>query len=154
MSKIAFERKLNSDGTENPKYVDLLEEDKPISGQKFVCVSFVSPDNILKRKELYLFTEFLKHFDFTKSVQKFSQFLNFLAYKYNLNFDKLMNDFQEYTKSEKDTFDYDNILNEYKNFLDVNEERLEKEFNIENNFQTSTRGLKIRGSFSSLEELN
>jgi hypothetical protein len=152
MSKIAFERKLNSDGTENPKYVDLLEEDKPISGQKFACVSFVSPDNILKRKELYLFKEFLKHFDFTKSVQKFSQFLNFLAYKYNLNFDKLMNDFQEYTKSEKDTFDYDNILNEYKNFLDVNEERLEKDFNVENNFQTSTRGLKIRGSFSSLEE--
>ena len=55
MSKIAFERKLNSDGTENPKYVDLLEEDKPISGQKFVCVSFVSPDNILKKKNcIYL----------------------------------------------------------------------------------------------------
>ena len=52
-----FERKLKSNGTENPKYVDLLEEDKPISGQKFVCVSFVSPENILKRKELYLFKE-------------------------------------------------------------------------------------------------
>ena len=35
-----FTRKLNDDGTVNPKYVDLLEEDKPISGQKFVCVSF------------------------------------------------------------------------------------------------------------------
>ena len=26
----------NVDGSSNPKYVDLLEEDKPISGQKFV----------------------------------------------------------------------------------------------------------------------
>ena len=26
---------------DDPTYVDLLEEDKPISGQKFVCVSFV-----------------------------------------------------------------------------------------------------------------
>ena len=147
-----FERKLKSNGTENPKYVDLLEEDKPISGQKFVCVSFVSPENILKRKELYLFKEFLKHFDFSKSVQKFTQFLNFISYKHNLNFDKLMADFQEYTKSEKDTFDYNNISDEYKNFLDVNEERLENEFNVENNFQTSTRGLKIRGSFSTQEE--
>ena len=30
------------------KYVDLLEEDKPIAGQKFACISFVSPENILK----------------------------------------------------------------------------------------------------------
>ena len=47
---VAFTRKLNSDGANNPKYVDLLEEDKPISGQKFVCVSFVSPENILMQK--------------------------------------------------------------------------------------------------------
>jgi nicotinamidase-related amidase len=31
--------------------LDLLEEDKPIAGQKFVCVSFVSPEKILKQKE-------------------------------------------------------------------------------------------------------
>ena len=40
-------------------YVDLLEEDKPIAGQKFVCVSFVSPEKIIKNKELYYFQEFL-----------------------------------------------------------------------------------------------
>ena len=27
----------NNDGSINTRYVDLLEEDKPISGQKFVC---------------------------------------------------------------------------------------------------------------------
>ena len=46
MSKNGCTYRQNSDGTANPKYVDLLEEDKPISGQKFVCVSFVSPENI------------------------------------------------------------------------------------------------------------
>ena len=30
--------------SENPKYVDVLEEDKPLAGQKFVCVSFLSPE--------------------------------------------------------------------------------------------------------------
>ena len=54
------------DGKENPKYVDLLEEDKPIAGQKFVCVSFVSPEKIIKNKELYYFQEFLKTWDFNK----------------------------------------------------------------------------------------
>ena len=49
------------------KLVDLLEEDKPIAGQKFVCVSFVSPDKILKDKNMFLFQEFLKSWDFNKS---------------------------------------------------------------------------------------
>ena len=52
MSKDGCIHRLNSDGSVNPKYVDLLEEDKPISGQKFVCVSFVSPENILKKNEI------------------------------------------------------------------------------------------------------
>ena len=51
--KSNYQKQLNSDGTKNPKYVDLLEEDKPISGQKFVCVSFVSPENILMQKNYY-----------------------------------------------------------------------------------------------------
>ena len=39
------------DGRPNPKYVDVLEEDKPIAGQKYACVSFLSPEKILKKKE-------------------------------------------------------------------------------------------------------
>ena len=142
----------NLDGSPNPKYVDLLEEDKPISGQKFVCVSFVSPENILKQKNHFLFQEFLKHYDFTKSVQKFTQFLNFVSYKHSINFDDVMKDFQEYTKSEKDTFTTNYVADEYKNFLDANEERLDDEFNTAHAFQTSTRGLKVRGTYSTQEE--
>ena len=142
----------NLDGSPNPKYVDLLEEDKPISGQKFVCVSFVSPENILKQKNHFLFQEFLKHYDFTKSVQKFTQFLNFVSYKHSINFDDVMKDFQEYTKTEKETFTTNYVADEYKNFLDANEERLEDEFNTAHAFQTSTRGLKVRGTYSTQEE--
>lgn len=49
----AYERKTLPNGKPNPRYVDLLEEDKAIAGQKFVCVSFVSPENILKQKEIF-----------------------------------------------------------------------------------------------------
>ena len=35
--------------------VDLLDEDEPIPQQKFVCISFISPEKIIKKKEdLYL----------------------------------------------------------------------------------------------------
>ena len=153
MSKInGFERKKMLNGDDNPKYIDLLDEDKAIAGQKFACVSFVTPDDLLKQKDLFFFQHFLKHWDFTKSVQKFTQFLNFLSFKYNLNFDKIMEDFQEYTKSEKDEVTYSTIRDDYKNFLDAKEDDLEKEFNSEVDFQTNTRGVKIRGCFPTQQE--
>ena len=152
MADLAFTRKTNPDGTVNQKYVDLLEEDKAISGQKFVCVSFVSPEKVLTQKNHFFFSEFLKHYDFSKSVKKFHQYLNFISFKYNIKMDHLMDDFQEYVKSEKDTFDIDEIKNEYKNFMDANEESLDDEFGKINNFQTSVRGIKVRGSYSTQEE--
>ena len=152
MAKSGCDYKKNPDGSTNINYVDLLEEDKPISGQKFCCVSFISPENILKQKNHFFFEEFLKHYDFSKSVQKFTQFLNFLSFKYSFDFDNVMKDFQEYMKSEKETFSNNSIRDEYKNFLDANEERLEKEFNIAHDFQTSVRGFKNRGNYSTQEE--
>ena len=150
--KNGCEYRTDSKGTINTKYVDLLEEDKPISGQKFVCVSFVSPENILKQKNHFFFQEFLKHYDFSKSVQKFSRFLNFVGYKYNLDFDKIMEDFQEFLQSEKDEFPKNYVSDEYKNFLDQNEERLEDDFSKVYEFQTNIRGLKVRGVYSTQAE--
>ena len=42
------------DGNDNPKYIDLLDVDKPIAAQNFVCLSFISPEKTLKQKEIYL----------------------------------------------------------------------------------------------------
>jgi hypothetical protein len=149
--KSGFERK-QVNGKNNPKYVDLLEEDKPIAGQKFVCVSFVSPENILKQKNVFFFEEFLKKWEFNKSMEKFLQFLNFLSYKYNISFEDVSNDFKEFVKEEKDTLAKTTMEDEYKTFMDTNEAEFEKEFNRAHNFQTSTRGLKIRGSYPTMEE--
>jgi hypothetical protein len=149
--KTGFERKQNN-GKKNPKYVDLLEEDKPISGQKFVCISFVSPENILKQKNIYLFEEFLKKWEFNKSMEKFIQFLNFVSYKYNISFDDVSNDFKEFVKEEKDSLTKSSMEDDYKTFLDNHEDELDKEFNRQHNFQTTTRGLKIRGSYGTMEE--
>lgn len=135
-----------------PTYVDLLDEDKPIPGQKFVCVSFVSPEKILKKKELYMMEEFVKSWDMAKSMQKFQGFISFLTFKYNLNNDNIMNDYQDFIKEERSDLDKFTIEDDYKNFLDLQEEELEKKFNVEHKFQTSTRGMKVRGVYSTQEE--
>ena len=149
--KAGFERK-QVNGKPNPKYVDLLEEDKPIAGQKFVCVSFCSPEKVLKEKAVFFFEEFLKKWEFNKSMEKFLQFLNFVSYKYNLSFDDISNDFKDYVKEEKETLAKVGIEDEYKTFIDNNEDELQKQFDIAHSFQTNTRGLKIRGSYPTQEE--
>ena len=149
--KSGFERK-EVNGKTNPKYVDLLEEDKPIAGQKFVCVSFCSPEEILKKKEMFFFEEFLKKWDLNKSMEKFIQFLNFVSFKYNVSFDNISNDFREFVKEEKDNLTKTSFEDDYKTFMDNNETDLQKQFDIAHNFQTSTRGIKIRGSYPTQEE--
>jgi hypothetical protein len=141
------------DGKENPKYVDLLEEDKPIAGQKFVCLSFVSPEHIIKQKDHFLFEEFIKQWDFKKSMEKFTQFLNFVSFKYSISFDKLTTDFQDFNKEEGAALaKASTISDDYKTFIDNNEEVLDQLFGEQHNFQTSVRGIKVRGVFSTQGE--
>ena len=149
--KVGFERK-QVNGKNNTKYIDLLEEDKPISGQKFVCMSFCSPEKILKQKEIFFFEEFLKTWEFNKSMDKFLQFINFISYKYNMSFDDLTKDFKEFVEEEKNNLAKSNLTDDYKTYIDNNEDELQKKFDIENSFQTNTRGLKIRGSYPTQEE--
>jgi predicted RNA-binding protein YlxR (DUF448 family) len=149
--KSGFERKQKG-GKINPKYVDLLEEDKQIAGQKFVCVSFCSPEKILKEKEIFFFEEFLKKWDLNKSMEKFVQFLNFISFKYNVSFDDISSDLKDFVKEEKENLNKTSMQDDFKTFVDNNEDELQKKFDIAHNFQTSTRGLKIRGSYPTQEE--
>ena len=150
--KSSYEKKSKKDGTPNPKYIDLLEVDKPIAGQSFGCFSFISPENILKQREMFFFEEFLKKWDMNKSMEKFHQFLNFVSYKYKLNFEDIIKDFESFVKEERELIVNSSIEDDYKTFLDREEEDLEKKFSVKYNFQTSVRGFKARGNFASQEE--
>ena len=59
---------------------------------------------------------------------------------------------REFVKDEKDTINQSTFADDYKTFIDKNEEELEKSFGITYNFQTHTRGLKVRGIYPSMEE--
>ena len=123
---------------------DELETDPEINGHKFVGISFLSPEKILKKREIFYFEKFVNTWDFNKSMKKFNDFLHFASDKFNLKIDVLLNDYQEFLKEEEPSLRAESILEDYKSFLDLNEERLAEQFNKENQFQTSVRGLKIR----------
>ena len=137
---------------DDPKYVDLLDEDQAIAGQKFACLSFVSPEKILRQKEVFFIEQFVKQYDLNKSLEKFTQFLNFLSFKYKLDFENLTKDLQEFTLEEKDKIQTTTVYDEYKTYIDNHEEVLETSFKEEHTFETSTRGLKVRGCFPTQQE--
>ena len=111
---------------------DFLEVDPKIPGQNFVCLSFVSPDRVLKQKETHFMTKFIEH---------------------------LFNGEDQYTMDMKDKMmnkeikvDYDTIKNFYEDWLFTRKEKMESEFYEQNEFRTTMRGLKIRGTYDTHKE--
>jgi hypothetical protein len=150
MSK--FERKNLKNGKPNPKYIDVLDEDPPIAGQKFMCISFISPEKILKKREMFLFEKFVEGWDFTKSMEKFMDFIHFISFKYHLKIETLNEDFLEFVKDEKSKLLEHSIEDDFQNFLDKREQDLTAQFNKEHEFQTSVRGVNLRCVTATQEE--
>ena len=106
----------------------------------------------MKKREVYLFNQFVKNWEFSKSMERYFDFIHFIAYKYSLQVDGLISDFNEFVKEESDKIKKSGIDDDYKNFLDKQEDKLNESFNREHAFQTSVRGLKIRGVYSTQDE--
>ena len=66
-----------SDDSEN---VDFLNVDNPVPGQNFVCLSFLSPESVIKKKDTFILHNFLKQiatdYNLTESdlIDKFEDF--------------------------------------------------------------------------------
>ena len=56
---------------------DYLDEDRPIPGQKYVCLSFVSPDKLIANRKDYFYYNFLKsNHGYDKSLDEFREEFN------------------------------------------------------------------------------
>lgn len=59
---------------------DFLNIDNPVPGQSFVCISFLSPENLIKKKETFILHNFLKN----------------ISTEYKISEDELINKFEDY----------------------------------------------------------
>tara|TARA_B100000902_G_scaffold393927_1_gene449174 strand:- start:738 stop:1457 length:720 start_codon:yes stop_codon:yes gene_type:complete len=59
---------------------------------------------------------------------------------------------EDFVEEEKDNLFLTTLDDEYKSYIDAKEEQLLKEYNEAHEFQTNTRGIKVRGVFGSQEE--
>lgn len=125
------------------KEVDYLDEDKPIRGQNYYLVSFISPEDVLCNKEAYYFSKFIEQFG-----KDMNTLFDGIQNKYPDSKDIITNikNNHLYLSDAKEMNDQFNF------FKSVNSASIESDFHRENNFQTTTRGIKIRGVFDTLEE--
>jgi len=65
---------MSTSTTTEPKEV-FLEADKEIPGQRWVCLSFISPNKVLANKDMYFISEFLKDYEIQYKIKATESFV-------------------------------------------------------------------------------
>jgi hypothetical protein len=170
---------------------EYLEADKEVPGQKYVCLSFLSPENVLANKDLYFFNAFLKDFEIQYKIKAYESFVMGEVRRVNDALSKAedilegvlskigdksleltdisgatevfkttrkslsqnaSDSLEKFVKENMNDFKDTTIQENYETFLFKNRKKLDDEFFAKNNFRTTIRGLKIRGSYDNYDE--
>lgn len=186
---------------------DFLNTDSPIRGQEFVCLSFLSPEKVLERKDLFFFQRFMKFYEAKIRYEMLEKFLAEFGNRQNdalelsiqyatecvadevvsqvtsttdasdnsvdvdaikstiketmvdkmsgskINLANVFDLFRTYVENNRSAVaSKENIEDAYKEFMHNKEQELEDEFHAKNDFRTSIRGVKVRGSYSTHKE--
>lgn len=155
-----------------------LTDDPDIASQRWCLLSFISPETVLNRKDQFLFSSYLKQYDFSlrsqtmeqffvKKIQSINKHLEDEAAtletldlsgaaaacrKSTLRIETYVTEFQTFVKDHHKELSVSTLQEEYDDFLYKHGVQLEDDFFAKNDFRTTVRGLKIRGAYSTKEE--
>jgi len=111
---------------------DFLEVDSKIPGQNYVCLSFVSPEKVVKQKEMYFLTKFLEHI------------IN--------NQERSIQDIREKMLNKEVAVTYEKLEEMFGDWIYTKREELESDFFEKNQYRTTMRALKVRGVYDTQKE--
>lgn len=157
---------------------DFLEEDPEIPGQKFVLLSFISPETVLQQKDKFMFQKFLEDYEIELKVKTLEQFLGTMVLQINRKLDacadaadakgdadaatairaervpvdSIIDQYQGFIKKNKKEVNQTYIEEAYKDFVFRRGKQFEDDFHASQGFQTTVRGMKVRGVCSSTAE--
>ena len=134
---------------------DYLDVDKPLSGQNYYCISFVSPEKILEQKDKFMFYHYERAV-YKKSSNMLNESLSKIIDNNNdgnvdiadiISLKKsLDNSYKEYDVT------FDKFKDMFEDFKFQNEEKIGEDFDKANSYRTSIRGVKVRGVFDTKRE--
>ena len=134
---------------------DYLDVDKPLSGQNYYCISFVSPEKVIEQKDKYMFYHYERAVNKKLSNMLDESITKMIDNSKDGNVDvadiislkkSVINASKEYDIS------FDKFKDMFEDFKFQNEEKIGEDFDKSNNFKTSVRGVKVRGVFDSKRE--
>jgi hypothetical protein len=157
---------------------DFLDEDVEIPGQRYVLLSFISPEKVLEKKDVYFFKKFLENYEVEWKIKNLEKFMvdtvkNIndqlddrarelekndqmeqaqLCRKNRVQVEEVMNQFQTFVQKSKADINKTKITEAYDDFMYANKTKLEDEFYAMNDFRTSVRGMKVRGVYGNPKE--
>ena len=157
---------------------DFLDEDTEIPGQRYVLLSFISPEKVLDKKELFFFQKFLHSYEVdwkiknlekymvdvvknindqlderSKELEKNDQHASAeICRKNRLRLDDVLSQYGTFVQKNKADLNKTKIVEAYDDFMYANKTKLEEEFYALNEFRTSIRGVKVRGVFGNPKE--
>mgnify|MGYP003688031187 FL=1 len=127
--------------------VDYLDVDKPLPGQNDACISFVSPDEIMKQKEIFLFNKYMN--------QRCGELENAVSEVIKKCSDELKNkierDIVEKLRLEM-KYTYTEFKSKYDDFRYKYSDELNTAFDKVSDKKTSVRGVKVRGCYDSYDQ--
>lgn len=140
---------------------EYLDNDPPVLGQNYVCLSFVSPEKFIKQKEMYTFHKYMvdKFRDYCQSIDIIAKkqlkiddisSLTDEDVKDDVN-KKLVKDLKEKARLEFE-YSYNQFKNNYDDFMYRAGETISVAFDKENEYKTSMRALKVRGVYETYKE--
>ena len=158
-----------------------LEADDEIRGQKYICLSFLSPEKVLAKKEIFFFSKFLEFYAMEYKVTATESFLmgklkdiQSVLSDVELNLENgttdkktlveqvskaratlastTAADLEAHVKANLSDFKTNTLQESYERYMLLHKTRLEDEFHKAGHFQTSIRGLKCRGVYGSYEQ--
>lgn len=134
---------------------DFLKVDKTIPGQNYVCISFVSPEKILPQKEQYIFHNYLRY-RLAVYDKMFTDSFNIMIEEQDdgmVNISRLFDMKKSMDKQyAEDKVEFQKFKEQFEDFKFRDELILNEKFDKMNDFQTSVRGLKIRGVYDTRRE--
>jgi hypothetical protein len=157
---------------------DFLDEDTEIPGQRYVLLSFLSPEKVLDKKEVYFFKKFVESYEVDWKVKNLEKFLVETVKKVNdeldekarelekndlfdsaaicrknrLSIDNVITNYTQFIKTNQASITKTTIGEAYDEFMFTNRSKLEEEFYALNDFHTSMRGVKVRGVYGNSKE--
>jgi hypothetical protein len=118
------------------KTEDFLKNDANIPGQNYVCMSFISPEEVIMNKQAFFVHTYMKN----------------LLSRFNFSEEPTLDELK-YFKDEMSKFlTPEGAEDKFKEFVVTHQDQIEKQYYEQNNFQTTIRGVKVRGVYDTYRE--